>query len=162
MIEDLIKKNLDLFYKDEMPEDHLNRFIRKLNVSNKHKARPKTIRFLSIAASVALLITSVYVVKTRIGANEKSCYLLASVSPELRETEFYYRSQIKEKTKILSALHKIDPATLSSDLKEMDAAFKGIHDDFSENPGDERIVSAVISTYQVKLEFLDNLIDQTK
>jgi hypothetical protein len=161
MIEDLIKKNLDLFYEDDLPEDHLNRFIRKLDVSDKHKIRLKTIRLLAIAASVALLITSAYVITTRIGAKEKSGHLLARVSPELRETEFFYCSQIKEKTKILSALNKIDPATLSSDLKEMDADFKAIHDDFTKNPGDDRIVSAVISSYQAKLEFLDNLIDQT-
>jgi hypothetical protein len=161
MIDKIINKNLDHFYEDDLPAGHLQRYIKKLDASDKHMKWIKTFRYFSIAATLVLLIAVSSLIAIKIYSTKQDNYLLAHNSQELRETEVYYRLQIQEKTKRLSQLKKIDPETLSSELLEIDASFNGIRADLKNNPDDERIVNAVLSTYQAKIDLLDKLIEKT-
>lgn len=159
MIDDFVYKNNNLFYEDDMPEGHLARFVQKLDIAAKKRRKLKLYGFYSVAATIILLIALDVVLTLKNTAYNSERFLLAWGSPEQRETENYYLSEIHNKTKILMQLNKIDPEVLKSDLKEIDASIKGISEDMKNNPGDERIVNAVMSVYQAKIDMLDNLID---
>jgi glyceraldehyde-3-phosphate dehydrogenase/erythrose-4-phosphate dehydrogenase len=79
----------------------------------------------------------------------------------LEEAELYYQSRIQERMEVLEVNKLVDEQVMS-DLKEIDQSFKSIHKDLKRNPGDERLIQAVIQVYQMKLEMIDNLLQQFK
>jgi hypothetical protein len=158
----IIHNNIHLFYEEDLPAGHKERFIQKLDKRSKKNKRLKLIRYYSIAATLALFIVVTAIISIKTELNRTGKYLIAGNSPEMHETEIYYQSQIHEKTRILSQLKRIDPEMINADLKEIDASLKGINDDMKNNPDDERIVNAIISNYQAKIDMLDHLIEQTK
>jgi hypothetical protein len=44
----------------------------------------------------------------------------------------------------------------------MNAAYRDLQKDLIQNPYDDRVISAIINYYQLKLEFMHVIINQTK
>ena len=44
----------------------------------------------------------------------------------------------------------------------MDFAYKDLQKDLNQNPCDERVINAIITYYQFKIEFMDQIITQTR
>ena len=49
---------------------------------------------------------------------------------------------------------------LMTELNEMDRLFHSLQEDFQANPKDERVINAMISHYQLKLEIMNQIIKQ--
>lgn len=157
MIEDFIHKNKHAF-EENLPKGHVERFNKKLgNYSATHAWSTSLNRMLVVAAVVVVIVTIGFVgflTNERVIASE---YLLENITPELYETETYYHSEISYRMEILSGQNEIDK-TIIIDLEEIDKSFDTIKKDLDENPGDERLISAVLNTYQIKLDLLNDLI----
>ncbi len=89
-----------------------------------------------------------------------------SISPstEVKEIEVYYQNQIDKNLQALNSSLKKCPVqkkNLSSCFKELNKSFESIKNDLKENPGDERVINALVINYQTKLEILDQIQKQT-
>ena len=79
------------------------------------------------------------------------------------EAQVYYTSLIREKYTEIDRLNVSDPEgkdMLMQELSEMDRLFNSLMKDLKTNPSDERILSAMINHYQLKLEVMGRIIEQ--
>lgn len=144
--------------------EHFERFRAKLS--------PASVPFysripdwLKVAAVLILVAVSsilvfeqaqVYFAKRQDTINEK-------LPGEYLEARVYYTSQINEKYSEIDRLNSSDPERnkiLFTELKEMDRMFQSLLADLQTNPSDERVLSAMIAHYQLKLEVMGQIINQ--
>jgi len=87
------------------------------------------------------------------------------VLPELQDAEAYYTSQINSKQAELAAYAKQNPEIIE-DLKkeflEMDKTKAELKKDLSESNADEKVIEAIILSYRVKLEILDQMLTELR
>jgi hypothetical protein len=85
------------------------------------------------------------------------------MSDEFNEAESYYTSLIQDKYQEIDRLDMDDPKQkemLMTELEEMDRLFQSLQKDLQANPRDERVINAMISHYQLKLEVMSQIIKQ--
>jgi hypothetical protein len=145
----------------DLPVGHVDRFVTKLDTALHTDRKIFNLQVYAIAASVIMIIAIGITLFVRIAHFRQQPSLLTGVSPELEEAELYYQSRIQERMEVLEVNKLVDEQVMS-DLKEIDQSFKSIHKDLKRNPGDERLIQAVIQVYQMKLEMIDNLLQQFK
>lgn len=82
---------------------------------------------------------------------------------ELQDTEAYYTSQINSKQAELAAFASEHPeiiADLKREFSEMDKKKAELKDDLEESNADEKVIEAIILSYRVKLEILDQMLSE--
>jgi predicted phage-related endonuclease len=87
------------------------------------------------------------------------------IYPELAEVENYYRSIIYQKENELYHLtgNSNDIKTdLSAEFKELDKAMRELKEDLKENVDNEQVIEAMIQNYRVKVEILENILNQVR
>ena len=90
--------------------------------------------------------------------------ILGERNQEYSEIEFYYTSQINSK------YHEIQNTDLEEDqafkedmlkeISDMDSVYKQLQEEMGNNPGDERIVEAMIRHYQTKLRVITEILNR--
>ncbi len=158
MIEDFIKKNKTSFEED-LPQEHLERFSNRLGSASNSLGSRNMNRYLALAAVVVVVVTIGYIALLTSDGFYSSNYLFSNITPELYETETYYQTEINQKLEILSDQKELGNSIMK-DLLEIDKSFETIKKDLDENPGDERLISAVFNTYQIKLDLLNEILDR--
>lgn len=158
MIEEFIRNNKNSF-EEELSQDHLERFTKKLGPANDASWSRTLNRYLAVAAIVVVIITFGFIALLTSDGLYSSDYLLSNITPELYETETYYQSEINQKLEIISNQREVKKS-IKQDLLEIDKSFKTIKKDLDKNPGDERLISAVLNTYQIKLDLLNEILDR--
>ncbi|MFA6127458.1 MAG: hypothetical protein WC699_09145 [Bacteroidales bacterium] len=162
-IEDFIKENKEMFINIEPREGHFERFEEKLS----HQKRRNKIRFLtrisSIAAIGLLLITSSIFIYDRYFDKEPIMYSLGDVNPQMQKVEYYYTAQIDQLSVGLDSLsteaQENIKTMMSGELAEMDSIHRELQRKLGANPGDERVVNAMITYYQTKLGMMKSFIN---
>jgi len=85
---------------------------------------------------------------------------------ELIEAEQFYTSQLGLYYSKIENLRfnndKTEKMQVLKELSDMDQQIKAMKQDLRQNPDDERIVHAIISFYQIKIELMDMIIARTK
>jgi hypothetical protein len=136
------------------PSGHEKRFSEKLD---KHfRSSPKIDWWITAyAASIALILglALFYIDKT---PTSDTSLILALENQEYLESEIYFQNLVASKIATLKSLDK-NAKTHLSDIKEFDKSLANLKEDLKEAPGDERIVEAVLTTYMLKIEALDNI-----
>jgi hypothetical protein len=109
------------------------------------------------AASIILLV-SVFSITVLRKEPTKSTLVLPIENSEYYESEVYFQNMIDQK---LARLKKYDSKIVShiSEIQEFDESLQMLKNDLLEAPGDQRIVEAVLHTYMLKIEALDNLVN---
>jgi septal ring factor EnvC (AmiA/AmiB activator) len=163
IIEDLFE-NLQHEFDVEAPsENHKKRFMKKLNnqdivVANTPK-RNLWKPFMAIAASIAILIT-VFVGTQQ----EDNTGDLASISPEMAETQNFFNSTIaSELIKIEKESNpetKLLVADAMMQLQRLEKEYESLKNDLSESGNDNRVVYAMISNFQSRIDILQNTLKQ--
>jgi hypothetical protein len=161
MIEEIIHKNIDSFYNEDIPDGHFERFEQKLNNAFPNSQNNNSIRILMIAASILFFISTLTVILINTKYTMPDKLILSNVTPEIYETEQFYMNAISEKINILTVKRKMT-SELNSDLKDIDKTIMSIGKEIALNPGDERLICAVINVYQTKLDLLDDIIVHTR
>jgi len=160
-IEELFE-NLDgSFDVYETPSGHKKRFLEKLNAAEK----PSVIRLnwwkpLSIAASIAVLIA---VGSTLLKTNPSESDL-ASVSPEMMQTQSFFTTTINKELQTLKSLTSPEAKILVDDaLKQIDVLEKqyaGLKKDLVLSGNDKRVIYAMISNFQNRINLLQQVIEK--
>ena len=141
----------------EMPGGHTRRFTEKLDRSFHAEKRLWRIQRFALAASLAALLAISVITLNGIRNYRSSRVVMAGFTTELYETEIYLRAEIAQKMKHLASFESMNPEVME-DLHDIDRNFRKVKKEFEMNPGDERLISAILETYQTKIELLDQVI----
>ena len=159
----IIKKRaeLDSF---EPADGHFNRFRQKLTGSPAYR-EIRVVDYLKIAAIVLLASLFSYFVYNQIESYllNNDQYTLSDISNEYREVEEYYTGLIQARYEDLKQLETGEPdqkELLLKELSEMDRLMNQMQQDLKTHPTDERIINAMISHYQKKLEVMNQILNQ--
>ena len=162
-LEQIIRENRAALDAYEPGEQHLSHFREKLSVYN--PVRLGMADYLKIAAVVLLASMFSFFLYNQlqpvIFRSDK--YSLGDISGEYREVEQYYTRMINNRYFELGRIDTGDPLQkkmLVKELEEMDKLFINLQKDLKANPGDERIINAMIHHYQMKLEVMNQVLMQ--
>lgn len=169
-LENILKNNREDFDTFEPKAGHAERFKNMLedNKQSKNK-RSFTLSLLKYAAVFALLfigsfVTYKYFSNTTMYEKSYQAVVFSNLLPEYQEAELYFISQINSKYETINELNfqcnNKGKELLLSDLSQADILFTELQTDLNENPYDERIINAIINHYQIKLEILNQIINQ--
>jgi hypothetical protein len=84
---------------------------------------------------------------------------------ELMDAEAYYTSQISNKQVELATYAKLHPEIiedLKKEFKEMDKEKDQLKKDLAESNADEKVIEAIILSYRVKIEILDQMLTELR
>ena len=145
-------------------KNHEKRFLDKLNKQSGNYKSNGSIRKLwlpviGIAASIVLLIS------LTVGTNSNPEITgLASVSPEMAKTESFFTATISAELKKLEASSNSDTRLLIKDamvqLNRLEAEYNVLISDLIESGQDQRVIYAMISNFQNRIEVLENTLKQ--
>ncbi len=171
-IENLILKNLKGLNDNEPPAGHFIRFQEKLKEHHKKKGIKAGI-VLKVAAAVIFVFLAVnqaiiYFSPGNDGilATKENDFLLSPMTPNYEEVEYYYTNSINtglnqwKQLKRAGLVSKEEQQIMNSELKEFKKMHQSLMEDLAINPGDERIINAILEYYQIKLKVITMIIDK--
>lgn len=149
----------------EVPtENHEKRFLAKLNKQSERIAPTSKVRklwlpIIGMAASIVLLVS------LAIGSGSHTNITgLASVSPEMAKTESFFTATISAELKKLETSSNSETRLLIKDamvqLNRLEVEYKILINDLSESGQDQRVIYAMISNFQNRIEVLENTLKQ--
>lgn len=122
------------------------------------------------AAAAVLIFASAWMLNDYLDYKKHNSKALVKleVSPELSDlsdAEAYYTSQISSKQSELLAYTKEHPEIiedLKKEFREMDKNKEELKNDLAESNADEKVIEAIIQSYRVKLEILDQMLTELR
>jgi hypothetical protein len=120
--------------------------------------RVQRMRILGVAAAMLLLITAAFTIGSQNGyrsaEDDQTAAQIREISPELAETENYYRGEIATQATKVKLVNN-DPQ-LQKDLASIDEATEEIRASLLEVPVSQRaaLIDRLIETYRTKLDIL--------
>lgn len=151
----------------EQPDfNHKERFLNKLNNQSELaqiKANNKLWRRLwkplvGVAAAVMLLITFVF------NTTNENARDLASVSPKMAQTQDFFLTSIEEELYKLQEEKSPETQLIVQDamkrLKVLENKYEVLKTDLSESGDDTRVIYAMISNFQNRIDILKNTLEQ--
>jgi hypothetical protein len=151
----LFEQNFDL---SEPSIGHFERFEKKVSKSQV-KYNPTAWRWLMMAASVVLLFGIWF------GNNQGNSGLqLADVSPKMEETQDYFTSMIRTEVEKINTQKTPENQKLIEDafvqLETLEIQYTELTFELKESNEDNRVIYAMISNFQRRIEVLQNLVGQ--
>ncbi len=158
---DILFKRLEgSFDTQESPAGHQSRFMERLNAQKTQPARRSFgwWKPLSIAATFIVLIT----LGLAQGDARPESADLASISPEMEETQSFFTTTINRELETLRSLHNADTEDLVNDaliqLSKLEAEYDQLKVDLVDSGNDNRVVYAMISNLQSRVDLLQEMI----
>ncbi len=163
-LEKYIRDNRNKIDDFEPSGEHFEKFRSKLSPAP-HPFYSHIPDWLKVAAVLIFVaVSSILVFEQAQKYYAKQQEPLREILPgEYFEAQVYYTSEIKEKYSEIDRLNTLDPERnkiLFTELKEMDRMLQSLLADLQANPSDERVLSAMISHYQMKLDVMGQIIEQ--
>ncbi|WP_411766830.1 hypothetical protein [Winogradskyella sp. A3E31] len=162
---DNVFKNLKGEFDVHSPSDeHKARFIDKLNeasVSADETSERKTSIWMPLLVAAASILICLGVFATI--NSQPTEYDLASVSPELTETQNFFTLTIAEELKKLEA--ERSPLTediiydAMREINELEKAYGKLKQDLKASGQDQRVIYAMISNFQTRIDILTNVLE---
>ncbi|QCE42664.1 hypothetical protein [Psychroserpens sp. NJDZ02] len=163
-IEQLFKK-LDHQFDVETPTlGHQQRFMDKLNASKtdlKVTSSKSTYwkPLLAVAASIALILTITFNLKPDTADKD-----LASISPELAETQSFFANTITFELNKLNTVKSPETEQLVNDallrLGQLEKEYKNLKLNLIESGEDQRVIYAMITNFQNRIDLLQSTLLQ--
>lgn len=158
--------NLEGDFDIEMPNTgHENRFLEKLKQQNNtvvdstFKTTNYWKPFLAIAASIVLCFS----IFTIMQQQEPELMDLASVSPELSQTQSFFTTAIEQELSALEAQRSPETEEMIYDamreLKILEGEYESLKIDLTESGNDKRVIYAMISNFQNRIDVLKTVIE---
>lgn len=162
-LEKQIREQRLLLDSERPREGHEDRFRQKLERLPR-QVPVRRIRFrhaIQVAASLAIILTSALLLVRK---DQGSGKLAGEEIPEaIVEANVYFTSQVDaryEEIKEFEFTDKEEKDLLLKELKDLENHHQQLMKDMEANPGDERVINALIRHYQLKLEVMDQIITQ--
>lgn len=144
---------------------HQERFLKKLQQQKEGpklaEVTPKTNYWkplLGMVATIALVLTLIFVNKP-----QDDTYDLASVSPELANTQNFFTTTIATELKKLKAEATPETKALVEDaierLDTLEKEYNMLRKDLEESGNDKRVIYAMISNFQTRIELLQQVLE---
>ena len=153
------------FRNDREPEKgHFERFEQRLNreLHPQTKWLKKSLRI----AAVILFIFSIGFVSKHYFSSSFTSEKALSQNPDIDEIRFYYTSQIESNYKKILEDPFLDEETrndlIKEEFKNLDSLFIQLNNEYEANPDDERVVDAMINYYRVKLNLVQEILNDLK
>ncbi|MFH0755662.1 MAG: hypothetical protein V2B15_00050 [Bacteroidota bacterium] len=126
----------------------------------------KPMRWIRVAAAIAVIFagSSAGIWFLTGGQSEADLYS-DQLYTEIRETEQYYTRMVAQRYEELRPFLAKDPVAdemLTADLDELDAVYEDLKEDLKDNVSNPEVIEAMILNYRVKLEILEDLLNQLK
>lgn len=160
---DQLFENLEgTFNVQDTPKGHQHRFLDKLN--NQPKVENNSTyylkRVISIAAVLAIIVTiSGLLINTNVKAAD-----LASVSPEMEQTQSFFTSTINKELKTLRGFNSPETEALVQDalhqIEILESKYELLKTDLVDSGNDKRVIYAMISNFQNRIELLEQIINK--
>lgn len=165
-LQDIINNNREQFDNLEPSDGHFKRFQDKLNERSKTRAGFNWMVILK-AASVAILVvlSSLWVYDNLYDSQRQETVAMQSLSPEIREAQIYYSALVDQKYEQIKSFDFDDEKQkrmLLRELREMNETYESIQEDIKSNPNDPRVINALIKHYQMKLDVMNQILNQLK
>lgn len=167
-IDELFKK---LDFDDKEPvSGHQSRFLNKLEEQNNKSKKPGGrihnrslwAPLLSVAAVLALafmVFTGFFNENSRGNSGE-----LASVSPQMKETQQFYTKLIKTELETLKAEDAPGTEAMVKDaliqLEKLETEYEKLKEDLKNSGQDKRVIYAMISNFQQRIDLLNEVLNQ--
>ena len=138
---------------------HFDRFEAKLNKGQKPRRNARLYSFIAIAASVVLFF-GLWIVNTF--SNQQ--FELAKISPEMKEKQNYNDSTNSNDIEKINLERSTDTETLINDalkqINKLDNQYQVLLNELKESTEDKRIIYAIISNFQQRIDVLQSLLVQ--
>lgn len=143
---------------------HQERFLSKLKNQNASASKESSSRsnfwkpLLSIAASIIISVGIFTILKPSNDLTD-----LASVSPEMSKTQNFFTTTISEElVKLNKAKTPETEALINDAMKQMDVLdkeYESLKIDLAESGNDKRVIYAMISNFQTRIDLLKNVME---
>ena len=160
-LDDIFKKLENQFDIEQPNMGHFNRFEARLDTSSRSfpKKNFRVFSYVAIAASVVLLFG------IWLGASfSESGMELASISSEMEETQSYFVATIENELETIELERNADTEQLVIDglaqLNKLEVQYQLLTIELKENTEDKRIIYAMISNFQQRIDVLQSLLHQ--
>ncbi|MDP5082173.1 MAG: hypothetical protein NWP87_05900 [Winogradskyella sp.] len=150
---------------NEPQSNHEFRFLEKLEANQVvvgTSQKSYTFRwkpFIAIAASIVLCL-SVFISLN----NENVALDLASVSPELSETQDFFTATIENELKKLNIERSPLTEQIITDaleqIKVLENNYQNLKTDLTESTNDQRVIFAMITNFQNRIDILNTVLEQ--
>lgn len=164
-LEDIFKNLQGKFDVNEPHEGHELRFISKLK--NKYTSPSKFLFVSSFNWKPALAMAASIVICFSIFItlqNEPDTLDLASVSSELSETQNFFTTTIENELKKISKERSpLTESIISDALKQIEILendYKNLKTDLTESSNDQRVIYAMITNFQNRIDILNTVLEQ--
>jgi arginine decarboxylase-like protein len=153
-LENRFKELVDQFDLEQPPIGHFERFEARLKPAKK---RLTPIYYMAIAASIALLFG------LWIGNSYSDSGMeLAMISSEMEETQDYFLISIQKQLETIENERNEDSDEIINDsleqIRKLEDEYNRLTLELSENSEDKRIIFAMISNFQQRIDVLQNLL----
>lgn len=163
-LEQFIRDNRDMFYTEEPNEGHEQRFETRLNRAARRNRIQLIYRVSRVAAVGLILIVSSIWVYNQVSQEHNRTIRLGEVNSELAEVEFYFTHSINKTTSQIKELQEPVPEEYKeaylNEMEAMDSVYQKLQEDLGANPGEDRIIKAMIQYYQTKLDAAQRILNQ--
>ncbi|MBN4082938.1 hypothetical protein JYT50_00975 [bacterium AH-315-A23] len=158
-LDNIFEKLENQFDIEEPTIGHFNRFEAKLNQPKRSKKRFKLFSYVAVAASIILLFD------VWLGASFSNTGIeLASISSEMEETQSYFLATIENELSAIENERNSDTEQLINDaleqLEKLEIQYNTLTLELKESTEDKRIIYAMISNFQQRIDILQNLLQQ--
>lgn len=157
-LEEIVLRNKESFDDLEPNEGHFERFEARLK---KQKGRTIEVKLnvLIPAAAVALVLITgaIWII-----FNQSNTVPFNGYTQEMLEVEYYYSTLVTEKVsqiKKYSDDPELKAELIEKEFYELDSLYNILQNELETAPGDERVINAIINHYQVKVEILNQILD---
>jgi hypothetical protein len=149
----------------EMPNiGHDNRFLAKLQQQGNTSvySQPKKISYWKPLLAVAASIVICFGVFTVMQQQDNKLMDLASVSPELSQTQSFFTTAIEQELATLEAQRSPETEGMIYDamraLKMLETEYQTLKIDLTESGNDKRVIYAMISNFQSRIDLLQTVL----
>lgn len=159
-LEKIISEYRNEIQNDQPHQGHFDRFEMKMNAFHKRKTNYRLIYALSIAAVVIVALMIFHPVQPK-----PQRMTLSDLSPQYADVEFYYTSTITKQANKLNRINSDKKDNLSikiliDEIEAYDKIFEQLCTDLNATPNDDRVINALITYYQTKLEIINKILNE--
>lgn len=161
-LEEFVKANREAF-DDREPDPSL--WLR-INPQNEQPPADRKLRWMRYAAAAAVIFAFVSAgIWFLSGTNQSTEQLYGELYQEIVEAESYYTGLVTKKYNELEPYFTSSPELkeeLDYDLEELDHIYLELKEDLQDNVGNPEVIDAMIQQYRMKVEILEQLLNQLK